>query len=197
MDKTIKNRLSHMLSIIQTYHAHQTRNGGTLPYWVHCKNVGDRLQAVLSKTKEGSAKERWATVFAGYGHDLYEDTTMTRQTIVDAFGQDVDDLIWQVTKPGEDGETALFVSKLGEASERAALIKLADIEENITSSTVGLLLNGVSWTTEFLVPVVNAQWEFLKDKKFYQFPEAAQIFKNDIEQAWQTLHVRLCQERGV
>ena len=65
------NDYKQLLQLVKRGHAHQTRNGGHVPYWVHCYRVSKLLEGSLDKTKEGSPKERQVIILAALGHDLY------------------------------------------------------------------------------------------------------------------------------
>lgn len=179
-----------MRELVQLAHAHQTRNGGTLPYWVHCQNVAVHLRQVLNITQEGYLAEREQIILASLGHDLYEDTAITRQEIVEQFGDKVDELIeWLTNRHGDSGIHA-YCEQFASMPETVALIKLADLHDNLVSATQGFKDGHLSlkWMTNFLLPILSPQWEQLRVKPFSQYPQTAVQLRTDINQAWRKLH---------
>jgi (p)ppGpp synthase/HD superfamily hydrolase len=170
-----------MLSLVKYYHPTQTRDGGTVPYWTHCDRVAELLRFLLGRYEEGSPGERTSVPLAALGHDLYEDTEISRHQIVDEFGAEVDQLIEQVTNRFPPGKIAKYVQHLTAASEEARLIKLADLCDNYWSSAYALARNGLEWTQQELWPVLEPQWQALKEQSCEAFPRTAQHLKQAVE----------------
>lgn len=45
-------KIKKMDGFIRAFHAEQTRNGGKVPYWYHCKNVAQILSDALELSEE-------------------------------------------------------------------------------------------------------------------------------------------------
>ena len=106
-------------------HAHKDQKYGSQPYSYH-------LERVLIFAKMFTDDED--VLCAAYGHDLIEDTTVTKKTIENIFGHQVAELIWRVTD--EDGvnrseRKTKTLPKTG-AHQNAVLIKLADRLANVS-----------------------------------------------------------------
>jgi (p)ppGpp synthase/HD superfamily hydrolase len=170
-----QEKYQRMLDIVKKYHAGQTREGGVKPYWPHCERVALLLQRALEKSKETSKQIQEQIILSALGHDLYEDTAINRQEIVDDFGVDVDRLIEEVTNRFGDNQVERYAEKLKHASELALLIKLADLFDNYQSGYMALPANGYQWTKTFLWPILETQWAIVKTINFRQFPLTAQF----------------------
>jgi (p)ppGpp synthase/HD superfamily hydrolase len=169
---------SQFLNLVKTYHAHQTRNGGSVPYWVHCFRVSKILEYVLSEFKENPTEKNREIILAGLGHDLYEDTKVKREYIKKKFGQSVDLLISEVTNQFDDYNMNKNSEKLKTISEAGLLIKLADMIDNTTGATYGIHENGSTWTNDFLLPIIHNQWLVISEIKFNQYPKSAKYLKS-------------------
>lgn len=169
-----------MLAVVKTYHAGQTREGGVKPYWPHCERVGLLLRRALETSGEGSEEEQENLVLAGLGHDLYEDTKILPQEIRENFGEKVDGLIAEDTNRFGDGQVALYAEKLKSVSELALLIKFADLCDNYGTGGSAVSENGYEWTKDFLWPILETQWEVVKDLSFVQFPKTADFLKQAV-----------------
>lgn len=147
-----------MLELIQKYHFKQTRNNGKIPYWHHCDRVAQLLIYILDKTEECIDFKKEHIILAALGHDLYEDTKCSRDEIINMFGPEVDDLIWQVTNELGDDKYQQYLDKLEFSSEEAILIKLADIYDNMESATYSISENGLEITKNIWLPLLERQW---------------------------------------
>lgn len=112
-------------------HEGQKRNYTGEPYYTHLVAVAHRV-ALAPDADE-------ATVAAAYLHDTLEDTPATYAQLVSEFGAEVADLVVEVTNvytskvyPHLDRTTrkALEAERLATISDRAKLIKRADIAHN-------------------------------------------------------------------
>ena len=172
------NDYQQLVQLIKKSHAHQTRNGGNVPYWIRCDRASKLLEHALGQTKEGSSRENRAIILAGLGHDLYEDTKVTRKYIAQKFGAKVDSLIFEMTNMYGDHEIRKYCEKLKTTSEAALLIKLSDLIDNMTGGAYAIHENGRAWTKEFLWAIVHQQWLTVSKIKFSQFPKTASYLKS-------------------
>jgi len=107
-------------------HHGQVRSGTGLPYIVHPLEVARLL------VEHGV--EDTVTVVAGILHDTVEDTGATHEELVEVFGEDVANVVAEVTddpalSKKEQRETV--IAKAPTMSLRAKLVKLADSTSNI------------------------------------------------------------------
>ena len=166
-----------MLKLVKHYHAGQTREGGTVLYWKHCVRVSNSLASALRKTREGTRAQKTIIALTGLGHDLYEDTKIERTTIIQEFGREVDELIESVSNRGGDGLASVkkYAKRMAKSSEKARLVKLADLEDNFASGAKALKDNGEQWTRQFLWPILETQWQILRASKYQDFPKTAKL----------------------
>ena len=125
-------------------HAGQWRDGDTpLPYASHPFDVVHRLRY------EGRVDDE-VVLCAGYLHDLLEETAVTEEQIESIFGQEVKDLVLEVTRdePTEeqteglssqeiyDLRNQMLMDEIKEMSPEAMTIKLADRVSNVNAAKV-------------------------------------------------------------
>lgn len=111
-------------------HAQQKRKGvGGEPYINHLIEVAELVAASLSEPDDD-------LVIAALLHDTVEDTATTREELIRRFGQDVADLVAEVTDdkalPKQERKR-LQVENAPKKSKRAQVIKLADKISNLRS----------------------------------------------------------------
>lgn len=165
--------LQAMVTTIKMHHGSQTRAGGVEFYWTHCDRVARLLEFLLEVAAEGEGRRGQAVVLAALGHDLYEDTGVSRAEISGRFGSDVDALIEEVTNRAGDANVELYAAKLPAMSEGARLIKLADLYDNYTGGACALFANSGKWTERFLWPTLEQQWHAIRGSEFVSFPDTA------------------------
>lgn len=114
-------------------HKGQKRKGTKVPYVSHPMVVG----LVLAK---GGADEN--QIIAGILHDIIEDTEFTKDKIKLKFGEDVANLVEEVSETDRDlpykERKERAAAKLFVVSERAAEIKAADLISNMTDLVTDL-----------------------------------------------------------
>jgi guanosine-3',5'-bis(diphosphate) 3'-pyrophosphohydrolase len=118
-------QVTRSLTLILHYHAGQTRKDGTTPYLVHLLRVGmTLLQAGASLP----------VVCAGLTHDLIEDTKASWDTIADALGPEVADLVAAVSedkrRPRAERKAEYF-GHLSSQPPEVQMLKLADWLDNV------------------------------------------------------------------
>lgn len=106
-------------------HAGQFRADGRTPYIWHCRDVA----AIVSQ--QCTAPE---VIAAAWLHDVVEDSDWTVERIEAEFGSYTAELVAALTKPETAGEQDWVVERAqsGAMPVDAALIKLADIESNMS-----------------------------------------------------------------
>ena len=176
----MNDKYQQMLAVVQKYHAGQTREGGVKPYWPHCERVGLLLRQALESGGEGSEQDQGNLVLAGLGHDLYEDTKVSREEVRENFGEEVDGLIEEVTNRFGDDQAQRYAKKLASDSEKALLIKFADLCDNYGTGGSALGENGYKWTSSFLWPILETQWQVVKDLPFRRFSKTADFLKQAV-----------------
>lgn len=121
--------LTSALLFASKHHQHQIRKASDEPYINHLLEV---LQLLVHFEPDCDESTRIAAVL----HDIVEDTTAPIESVEFLFGDDVANLVAQLTctnaKDSEDKKTKLF-QQISIANPRAKQIKLADIISNVTS----------------------------------------------------------------
>ena len=186
----MKDRYTKMLQLVKKAHAGQSRNNGAVPYWRHCYRTAQLLAWAIDQGKELPKLEKDNIILAALGHDLYEDTDVSRQEIVDIFGVPVDDLIYEVTNESGDSKIDNYIKKLKKDSQLALLIKLADLSDNAWDSAYSLHENGRAKTVRWQ-KILNEQWRFLSKKNFSIYPRTAELLRNGCAMAFKQLEAVL------
>lgn len=109
----------------------QKRKGTNLPYFVHCENV-----ATIVSSYGGSSM----MVAAAYLHDTVEDTMITIEMIKEEFGEDVANLVDEVTNKYDNvpaknrtQRKEMEHQRISAISTEAKMIKMADIIDNLST----------------------------------------------------------------
>ena len=114
-------------------HAGQTRRGSDTPYFTHVETVARRVQELADQGQADAAM-----VAAAYLHDTIEDCGTTHAELAQHFGNDVADLVAELTNDDEKkhrmGKTAYMVENLSHLTPRALTVKLCDTLNNISDS---------------------------------------------------------------
>jgi (p)ppGpp synthase/HD superfamily hydrolase len=145
-------------------HAHgaQTRNGGRVPYALHVLSVGTIVEDAVELGGELSDPQlRHDLYLAALGHDLYEDTAVTREHVCDRFGERVDRLIEGMTNRKGDHDRAGYLAQLRDARDEVRLIKRADLIDNATSCAYGIHDLTRAWVATTFVPIAHELVEVL------------------------------------
>lgn len=118
-------QITQALMLILHYHAGQLRKDGSTPYLVHLLRVG------LILLQAGASIP---VICAGLTHDLIEDTKASWDTIADALGPEVADLVAAVSedkrRPRAERKAEYFDHLDSQPSE-VQMLKLADWIDNV------------------------------------------------------------------
>ena len=109
-------------------------------------------------------------LLAALGHDLYEDTEIPRQDIVDGFGSEVDALIRWLT---EGASVPEYVEQVAKSPEEARLIEYGDLADNYGGLVANGLLNAdpAKWV-EKVRHKMEPMFERLFGVPFQKYPRA-------------------------
>lgn len=165
-----------MLALVKEAHAAQSRNNGRVPYWMHVQAVAHVLDFGIARGGEIRYPLRERLYLAALGHDLYEDTKVTRADIERQFGEDVAAWIQGMTNDGDD-DRAAYLARMAAAPEEVRLIKLADVIENTTSVSYAVPDMGIEWVESFFVPIATEMHDLLGKSEFPKYPRTAQALQ--------------------
>ena len=125
---TEKPLLERARACAEEKHRGQFRKGAARePYVVHVEHV-----ALIVEKLVGSADQN--LIAAAYLHDVIEDSEETRETLALTFGEDVADLVAQLSDPpglSEQDRRQAQIDHAPQLSDRAKLIKIADKVSNL------------------------------------------------------------------
>jgi (p)ppGpp synthase/HD superfamily hydrolase len=133
----INPNLSSAIFFAANQHAKQFRKYDNQPYIVHLTEVMHLVEVNALDVTE-------ATLIASVLHDVVEDTHVNVEGIALLFGNEVSSIVAELTCESastSDQKKQILLDKIKTASEKAKLIKLADITSNIRTIPK-------SWTIE-------------------------------------------------
>jgi (p)ppGpp synthase/HD superfamily hydrolase len=113
-----------MINLASDRHKHQTY-GGDKPYTFHLRAVRDVVYRFMPFLPYGVSIE--VVVLGSWGHDLIEDTGMSREELAERYGQEVGDIIWHVSDELTDEETLKKIRQC----VGAVFLKLCDRIANV------------------------------------------------------------------
>ncbi|HTK04771.1 MAG TPA: HD domain-containing protein [Candidatus Eisenbacteria bacterium] len=180
---TYAERRDKALALIQRVHEGQTRADGSVPAWHHLDRVSLLLAVVLAETGEGTAEERENIALAGIGHDAVEDTEVTDEELLAAFGERGVKLIDGMTNRLGDDDVAPYVRQVAAAEEGVRLIKLADLYDNCISVVHNLFVLKPTWAEGWFLPIVEPMIEAVMPTEFATYPVAAERLKAMVRSA--------------
>jgi hypothetical protein len=184
---TMTPRIERMRALTREGHGTQTRNGGRLPYWVHTDGVADICAQALAVTGEAPHDVAEDIVLAAYGHDLYEDTDVSQQTIRDEFGARVDAWISGMTNRKNDADRGDYLRHVAGADDEVRIIKCADLIDNMLSVAYGLHDVGLTWAADFFVPIATETRDALRAAPFERLPRTGAYLLGQVEFGWRRL----------
>lgn len=136
MDTVLKAEL-----VAKTAHdaVRQKRKFTGEPYWTHPQKVADLVVRRLDEHMYFNYFD-WDIVAAAWLHDVVEDTGVSQRFIVEQFGPDVGQLVFEVTEQNiyeSKSKNALHeIVRLSEVSEKGQFLKLCDIYCNVSDICV-------------------------------------------------------------
>lgn|SRR3990167_6420562 len=95
---------------------------GGLPYFLHPDGVAEIINLILPNDEN--------LIAAAYLHDIIEDTETTYEELKEEFGEDVADLVNEVTHEGKKDEKGYYFPRL--KTQRGIILKFADRLSNLT-----------------------------------------------------------------
>lgn len=168
-----------MEDLAKKYHKTQYRNNNKVPYIEHLVGVKSILSSVLEITKECTDEVLLEDMLnASLGHDLIEDTDVTKDEIMRVANERVLHLIEELSNPVDDVHTDDYMAQLSNASEEARIIKYADLVENTTSVCYGLYDLGINWFYDFYEPILKKTTNNLASTEFNKYSKTANLLRS-------------------
>lgn len=163
-DKTDRLLFEHAVDTADILHDSLTRSGEI----IGCKNFDDMWRSAL-------------------GHDLLEDTTVTKEELEKKWGIKVVSLIIDLTNAKGDGNVSGYIEKLQHVPEEAAILKLCDIVSNANNSVKCTDKASKEWFTNFWIPLLESYNQIFRKRKFVLYPKTAMYLCDIIRSQTQLL----------
>lgn len=109
--------------------AHAGQKHGDRPYWTHLEGVAKIVESLGSVGDE-------KIICAAWLHDTIEDTSVTYQHILEFFGFDIAEIVWNVTDEigrNRKERKEKTYQKIFSTPE-STILKLADLYDNVSKS---------------------------------------------------------------
>lgn len=186
-----------MEDLVKEYHKTQYRNKNKVPYIEHLIGVKSILSSALKITGECTDETLFSDMLdAALGHDLIEDTSVTKDEIIKISNDRVLHLIEELSNPVDDAHTDEYMEQLSSASEEARIIKYCDLLENTTSVCYGLQDLGIGWLYNFYEPILKRTTDNLGNTKFINYPKTANLLRSALKMSTSLLYDKLKLYRG-
>ena len=181
-----------MEDLVKKYHKTQYRNKDKIPYIEHLIGVKSILSSVLEITGECKDEILLGDMLnAALGHDLIEDTSVSKDEIIDASNERVLHLIEELSNPVDDTHTDEYMKQISNASEEARVIKYCDLLENTTSVCYGLQDLGFGWFYNFYEPILKRTTNNLANTEFINYPKTASLLHSALKVSTNLLYDKL------
>lgn len=181
-----------MENLVKKYHKTQYRNKDRVPYIEHLIGVKSILSSVLEITGECKDKILLGDMLdAALGHDLIEDTSVSKDEIMNASDERALHLIEELSNPVDDTHTDEYMKQISNASEEARVIKYCDLLENTTSVCYGLQDLGVDWFYNFYEPILKRTTDNLANTEFINYPKTANLLRSALKMSTSLLYDKL------
>lgn len=178
--------------MVKEYHKTQYRNKNKVPYIEHLIGVKSILSSVLKITSECTDEALLEDMLnAALGHDLIEDTDVSKDEITKVGSERVLHLIEELSNPVDDAHTDEYMKQLSNASEEARIIKYCDLLENTTSVCYGLQDLGINWFYDFYEPILKRTTNNLANTNFIKYPKAANLLNSMLKISTTVLYDKL------
>jgi (p)ppGpp synthase/HD superfamily hydrolase len=161
---------------VRAMHAGQM-HANNVPVWHHLERVSQALRYFLNSTNEGTLEAREQIITAALGHDLLEDTHAQPQEIKSIFGETGYQLIQGMTNEWGDHNVGPYVQKITTGPEEVRLIKLSDLQDNLSSVTYTIAVLTPEWTKNIFLPIVSPMREAILPTVFARYPDTAAALK--------------------
>lgn len=188
-----------MEKLVKEYHKTQYRNKNKVPYIEHLVGVKSILSSALEITGEcADAILLKDMLDAALGHDLIEDTSVSKDEIISTSNERVLHIIEELSNPVDDAHTDEYMKQLSKASEEARIVKYCDLLENTTSVCYGLQDLGTDWFYNFYEPILKKTTYNLRSTNFIKYPKTADLLNTALKMSTNLLYdkLKLYEEEG-
>lgn len=179
-------RYETCLKLIKEKHLGQ-RHANNVPVWHHLERVSSRLKYLLNIYNEGEVEERNNIIISALGHDVLEDTKVTKEEIVSCFTDRGYEIIFGMTNEWGDNDVRPYVEKVANSEEVVRLVKLSDLLDNITSVTYNIAILSPKWVHEYFLPIVTPMKIAVLTTSFNTYPKTGEYLKLSVECAYNVL----------
>jgi hypothetical protein len=148
----------------------------------HAKRVRAVLLGAFAATGEQPANA-YALEVGALGHDLLEDSPITREELRECVGEAGLQFIEEMTNTEGDDHITGYVAQILAASEEARLIKYADLCDNLLHASYQVPLFKSGWMDGFFLPIVDPMREAVGTTSFTAYPKTAELLRGMAEVA--------------
>lgn len=114
-------------------------------------------------------------------HDLLDETEIDEPAILQVCDSKILRFIRELTNPNDDAHTDEYMTKVSDASEKARLIKYADLIENTSSFCYSLhepnTEHSIKRAKKFYPPILRRTTEVLANTTFENYPKMAEAMQ--------------------
>lgn len=183
---------TQMRVLVIQAHAHQQRNAGRVSCVAHVMSVAEVLADALSRSGDPVDDATKLDLYlAALGHDLYEDTSVTREEIKTRFGPRVDALMEAMTDRVGDHDRSDYEARIQASAEEERILKLADLVDNVTSCAYGIHDLGTEWIQNTFLPIATGMKETVERATFVRYSRTATILLSWMDFAMKRLKANL------
>lgn len=153
----------------------------------HAIDVANYMDDALNFGGEVSSKVQRQMVLACLGHDLFEDTNVSREIVIKEWGVKAVNLIDGLTNLKGDNDFDDYIRNLAHAKEEILLVKYADILSNLKNSIEKINDMDMDWVRTFWLPLLRRYEAELLPRNFVLYPKTAAYLKKAISEDIKTL----------
>jgi (p)ppGpp synthase/HD superfamily hydrolase len=147
----------------------------------HALNTAKYLKITVGKFTEVNSVILHKILLAAIGHDLLEDTNVTREQIKEIWGLQVLKYIQILTNELGDDNFTHYIENLKKAPEEILLIKFADIYANLANSVRHFNELDKKWIRNFWLPLLANYEKQLFCRKFKKYPQTTNLMIKQIK----------------
>ncbi len=161
----------HAFEVVRTAHRNQRYPDGSA-YWYHLLRVGMHVRSLTDDE---------AMISAALGHDLLEDTDIGESEIRESLGDEATDIIVELTNTMGDDDVLPYVHRMQAASEKARIIKLADLIDNYTSLVFRYPESKAGYFRTVVIPIMEPMAKAMLNTRLEKWGSVGERLKSELQ----------------
>lgn len=157
----------------------------------HAADTARYMEEALGAGDFVDPKTKRELLLACLGHDLFEDTEVSKEEIINAWGSEVVELIDGLTNLKGDNDFDDYIKNLAKADEKILLVKFADILSNLNNSLERVEEIDRQWISSFWLPLLARYERELLVRHFSTYLKTAQYFGERIKRGIRELETKV------